>query len=240
MTNPKIDIDNQPNIQPKSQLDRDAGPGRGRSINSGPMIGRIVWSLFLDAGLAVAGYLVARHLGASLFVSLLVGTGVAFVRAAYVIIRRREVDAFAIFMIITFGIGLVLTVFTGSPRFLLAKDSISTGVSGLVFLVTLIFGKPMMYYFAQRFGATSQAEREEWARLYPTHAGFRSFFRGLTLVWAIAFLAEATLKLILVLVLPVTTMAPLIPFFTPVLLTGMVIWTVRRSVHAQHRLSAAR
>ena len=220
MTSPKIDND----------------PG----INSGRMIGRIVWSLFLDAGLAVAGYLIARQFGASLFVSLLVGTAVAFVRAAYVIIRRREVDAFAIFMIITFGIGLVLTVFTGSPRFLLAKDSISTGVSGVVFAVTLMFGKPMMYYFAQRFGATSAAEREEWALLYPTHSGFRSFFRRLTLVWAIAFLVEATLKLVLVLTLPVAVMAPLVPFFTPILISGMVIWTVRRSVQEQRRLSAAR
>ncbi|WP_188893390.1 VC0807 family protein [Microlunatus endophyticus] len=207
---------------------------------TGAMIGRIIWSLFLDAGLAVAGYLTAVHLGASLFVALLVGTGVAFVRAAYVIIRRRELDAFAIFMIITFGIGLLLTLFTGSPRFLLAKDSISTGVSGIVFGVTLVVGKPMMYYFAQRFGATSDAEREEWAQLYPTHAGFRSFFRGLTLAWAVAFLVEAALKLVLVLMLPVTTMAPVVPFFTPVLISAMVVWTVRRSVAARRRLSVAR
>jgi len=205
-------------------------------INSGRMIGKIILSLFLDAGLAVAGYLIARQLGASLFVSLLVGTAVAMVRAAYVIIRRREVDAFAIFMIITFGIGVVLTVFTGSPRFLLAKDSISTGVSGVVFAVTLVFGKPMMYYFAQRFSAPSAAEREQWARLYLTHSGFRSFFRGLTVVWTIAFLVEATVKLVLVLSLPVAVMAPLVPFFTPILLSGMVVWTVRRSVGARRRL----
>jgi hypothetical protein len=31
----------------------------------------------------------------------------------------------------------------------------------------------------------------------------------------------------------------LVPFFTPVLITGLVIWTVRTSVAAQKRLSVA-
>lgn len=239
MTDTKIVTQTENETDTKINNGIRTSESNGGDMNSGRMIGKIVWSLFLDAGLAVAGYLVARHLGASLFLSLLVGTAVAAVRAAYVIIRRREVDAFAIFMIITFGIGLLLTVFTGSPRFLLAKDSISTGVSGIVFLVTLLAGKPMMYYFAQRFGATSDAERQEWARLYPTHEGFRAFFRGLTLVWAIAFLAEASLKLVLVLALPVAIMAPVIPFFTPVLISAMVVWTVRRSVRARRRLGGA-
>jgi len=208
-------------------------------MNSKAMIGRIVWTLFLDAGLAVAAYLLARQLGASMFLALLIGTIVAGIRALYVIVRRREVDAFALFMIATFGIGLLLSLVTGSARFLLAKDSISTAVSGVIFLGTLLAGKPMMYYLSQRFGATSDAEREEWARLWPTQPGFRSFFRGMTVVWGIAFLVEAAVKLILVLVLPLGVAAPLVPFFTPVLITGLVIWTVRTSVAAQKRLSVA-
>ncbi|QGN33339.1 VC0807 family protein [Microlunatus sp. Gsoil 973] len=208
-------------------------------MNSRAMIGRIVWTLFLDAGLAVAAYLIARQLGAGMFLALLIGTIVAGLRALYVIIRRREVDAFALFMIATFGIGLVLSLVTGSPRFLLAKDSISTAVSGVIFLGTLVAGRPMMYYLAQRFGATGDAEREEWARRWPVNAGFRSFFRGMTVVWGIAFLAEAAVKLILVLALPLAVAAPLVPFFTPVLITALVVWTVRTSVAAQKRLSVA-
>ena len=209
-------------------------------MDSRPMIGKIVWTLFLDAGLAVAAYLIAMHFGASMFGSLLIATIVAGVRAGYVIIRRREVDAFAIFMIITFGVGLLLSLVTGSPRMLLSKDSVSTGVSGLIFLGTLLVGKPMMYYLAQRFGANSETEREEWALLWPTSEGFRSFFRGMTIVWGIAFLVEAALKLILVLLLPLSVSAPLVPFFTPVLITVLVIWTVRRSVAARQRMSTLR
>jgi len=203
------------------------------------MIASIAWNLFLDAGLAVGAYLLARALGADLFVALLVGTAVAAARAVYVIIRRREIDAFAIFMIITFGIGLVLTLITGSPRFLLAKDGISNAVSGLVFAVTLFFGKPMMFYLSQRFGATDDAERTRWRELWGTEAGFRAFFRMLTVVWTIAFLAEATVKIIMAMTLPVSVMAPILPFFTPVLITLLVVWTVRSSARGQQKLRAA-
>ena len=209
------------------------------TMNERKMILSIVWVLFLDAGLAVGAYLLARQLGASLFVALLVGTLVAGLRAAYVIIRRHEVDAFSLFMIATFGIGLVLSFVTGSPRFLLAKDSIATAVSGLIFLGTLLVGKAMMFYLAQRFGASGDEERLEWNELWSTNAGFRSLFRRQTMVWAIAFLAEAVAKFALVMILPVSTMAPLVPFFTPVLITALVVWTVRDSARGQRRLQAA-
>ncbi|HEY9290175.1 MAG TPA: VC0807 family protein [Microlunatus sp.] len=208
-------------------------------MNERKMILSIVRVLFLDAGLAVGAYLVARGLGAGLFAALLVGTIVAGLRAGYVIIRRHQVDAFSLFMIATFGIGLVLTLISGSPRFLLAKDSIATAVSGLIFLGTLLAGKPMMFYLAQRFGASGEEERLQWQRLWSTSPGFRALFRRQTAIWAIVLLVEAAAKLILVLLLPVATMAPVVPFFTPVLITGLVVWTVRDSARARQRLQAA-
>jgi hypothetical protein len=208
--------------------------------NQRSMIVSVVWTLFLDAGLAVGAYLVAHALGASLFHALLIGAAVAALRAAYVIIRRREVDAFALFMIVTFGIGLLLTIFSGSARFLLAKDSISTGISGLIFLGTLVAGRPMLFYLSQRFAAPTAADRVTWHRRWDEVPPFRAHFHRLTLVWAIALLAEALLKLILVLVLPVTVMAPIVPFFTPVLITILVIWTIRSSAAGMRRMQAER
>lgn len=205
-------------------------------MNQRKMILSIVWTMFLDAGLAVGAYLIATALGASLFSALLIGAIVAMLRAGYVIIHRRMIDAFAIFMIITFGIGVILTLVSGSPRFLLAKDAIGTGVSGLIFLVTLLAGRPMMFYISQRFAATDDAERRRWKELWETQAGFRAHFRRLTVVWVIGFLFEASLKLILIMLLPVQAMAPVLPFFTPVLITVLVIWTVRSSALAQDRL----
>lgn len=206
------------------------------SAPRGWMIIKIVGGLLLDTGLSLGTYLVARTLGYSIFFALLAGMIVAGIRAAYVIIRRRTVDGFVLFMIFTFAVGLALSFLGGTPRFLLAKDSIGTAVSGIAFGVTLFTRRPMMFYFSQRFAAPTAQGRQEWLRLWDASPPFRWLFRRLTLVWAIAFAVEAVVKLVLILALPVALMAPLSHFFTPVLITGLLVWTMRYSAAAERSL----
>lgn len=206
--------------------------GQGRS-----MMAQVLGGLFLDLGLSLGAYLVARALGYSIFVALLAGMIVAGLRAGYVVIRRRTVDGFILFMIFTFAVGLALSFIGGTPRFLLTKDSIGTAVSGIAFGVTLFVGRPMMLYLSQRFAAPTSQDRQEWLRLWQVSSGFRRLFRLLTLVWAIAFLFEAVVKFILIVSLPVAVMAPLSHLFTPALITGLLIWTVRYSAAAERRMT---
>lgn len=49
----------------------------------------------------------------------------------------------------------------------------------------------------------------------------------MTFVRAITLAIEATIKLALIMTLPVAVMAPLAPFFTPPMITGLLIWTLR-------------
>lgn len=202
----------------------------------GTMLVQILGGLFLDMGLSLGTYLVARGLGYSIFVALLAGMAVAGLRAAWVIIRRRTVDGFNLFMIFTFVVGLALSFIGGTPRFLLTKDSIGTMVSGIAFGVTFFIGRPIMFYFSQRFAAPTATGRQEWDRLWQVSPGFRRIFRRLTAVWAIAFLAEAVLKFGLIMTMPVAVMAPLSHVFTPALVTGLVVWTVRYTAAAKQRL----
>lgn len=209
----------------------------GESEDQRSMVIKVLTGLFLDAGLSVGTYLLVHGLGYPIFDALMAGMIVAGLRAAYVIGRRRTVDGFILFILFTFVIGVALSLIGGgAPRFLLAKDSVGTAISGIVFLITLGVGRPMMYYFAQRFSAPTAAHRLEWARQWSASAGFRRFFRRLTVVWAVAFLVEAAAKMILILTLPVSLMAPVTPLITPVLATGLVIWTIRSAMAAQHRL----
>ena len=65
----------------------------------------VIVDLFLDAGLAVFAYAVARLLGYSPFVALIAGTVVAGLRVVSVVVRRRKVDPFAVFMMAILGSG---------------------------------------------------------------------------------------------------------------------------------------
>src|SRR5882724_1794785 len=71
----------------------------------------MVSSLAWDVGPSVAAYYGARALGCSDYVSLLAGTVASALRLIWVAVRDRRVDAFAMFLMVLFGVGLPLTYY---------------------------------------------------------------------------------------------------------------------------------
>ena len=111
-----------------------------------------------DVGLPVLGYYALHLAGVNDFIALLVASLLAAARIGWVAVRERELNPFATVMLVVFGIGLVLAFVSGDPRFLLLKNSIVTGVLGLVFLGTTLFGTPLTLAASQSFQPARKAE----------------------------------------------------------------------------------
>jgi hypothetical protein len=194
--------------------------------SSAQLLGATVMTLFLDAGLSVVAYGVARLAGATPFLALVVGALVALGRAGWVLLRRREVDPFALFMVGIYVVGLVTSFFTGSDRFLLVKESFGTGAAGLAFLLTCLRGKPLAYHASARVAAPTPEERAEWEGLWATEPTFRHRFTVMSLVIGGVLLAEALVRIPFVYVLPIDVMAVVSPVLTPVVITLVCVWAV--------------
>jgi hypothetical protein len=143
-----------------------------------------------------------------------------------VVVRERKIDPFAVFMMGIFAIGLVLSLVTGSPRFLLVKESFGTGAAGLAFVLTCLRGKPLAYHASQRVAAPTVEERDAWARLWETEPIFRQRFRTMSLVIGGALLVEALVRIPMIYVLPIDAMAVLSPILTPVVITLTAVWAM--------------
>jgi len=129
---------------------------------------RMVSALAWDVGPSVAAYYGARALGCSDYVSLLAGTVASALRLIWVAVRDRRVDAFAMFLMVLFGVGLALTFVTGDARFVLIKDSLTSFLAGLFFVGSCALRRPLTYYAAQRFAGTQRAKADrdlvlDWA-----------------------------------------------------------------------------
>ncbi|MBE1611372.1 intracellular septation protein A [Actinopolymorpha pittospori] len=209
----------------------DNAPAGTDRMGLRPVILSLVW----DVGLSIGAYYLCRALGASTYVSLLVGTLVAGVRVAYVAIRARHFDAFAGFMVGVFGIGLILSFLSGDDRFLLLKDSFGTAAAGLAFLGSCVIGRPLIYYAAQRFAAPTPQGREQWEALWATSAPFRRTFVVLSAVWGIGLLVEAAVRVVLVYVLPVDVMAGLSSVLSIAAFALLMTWNMWYSRRAQAR-----
>lgn len=191
----------------------------------------ILLGMVWDVVPSIAAYYACRALGASPYVSLFVGTLVAGIRVAYVAVRARTFDAFAAFMVAIFGFGLVMSFLTGNERFLLAKESFGTGAAGLAFLGSCFVGRPLIFHAARRFSARTGAARAGWEDLWHSSPGFRRTFVVLSAGWGVGLLVEATLRVILVYLLPVDVMAGLssvLGIAGFVVLLTWTMWYVKR------------
>jgi hypothetical protein len=186
---------------------------------------RMVRSLIWDVGLAVAAYYGARALGCSDYVSLLAGTVASAGRITWVALRDRRLDAFAVFLLVLFGVGLGLTFLTGDVRFVLAKDSATTGIAGLIFLGSTAIGRPLSYYAAQRFAGPAGA-----AQLRAKVAAEPALLRHFTVMsagWGAGLLAEAVLRIPLVYLLPLDVAVGASNVLMALAYTVLITWTVR-------------
>jgi len=113
---------------------------------------------------------------------------------AYTIRRERHVDEFSVFVLIGIVVGVATTVFSGNARAVFLKDSITTGLIGLVFLVTLFFGRPLTFYLGRRFATDgSRVQRDWWDGLW-AYPQFRRTQRLIGAMWAIGMLGEAGIR----------------------------------------------
>lgn len=202
---------------------------------SGPSARTMLRGLGWDVGLPVLGYYALHLAGVNDFVALLVASLLAAARIVWVAVRERELNPFATVMLVVFGIGLVLALVSGDPRFLLLKNSIVTGVIGLVFLGTTLFGTPLTLAAAQSF---QPARKAEIRHAYDTDADVRRGHRVSSTVWGVGLVLEALIRVPLVFLLPIDVMVALGEVMTIAVIALLIAWNVWYIKRATARGSA--
>ncbi|WP_433557753.1 VC0807 family protein [Pseudonocardia xinjiangensis] len=161
----------------------------------------MVRGLAWDVGLPVAAYYALHLAGATDWVALLAASGIAAARTVWGAVRHRTLNQFAVLMLLVYGIGLLLAFVSGDPKALLLKSSLVTAAVGAVFLVTAILGgRPLTLAAAQSF---LPARAEALSERYRSEPHVRRGFRLTSAVWGVGLLAEAVLRIPLVVLLPV-------------------------------------
>jgi hypothetical protein len=155
--------------------------------------------LLLDVAVPVALYYLLTELGLSNTPALLVGGLVPFARSVRSFVREGSADYLAAMMAALFLLGLVLVAFTGSPKFLLAKESIGTALVGLWCLGSAWARRPMTFYTARPLLTKGRPVALRcWDRLVDSSGTFRSIQRRLAILWGLGLLVEAAVRLSIV------------------------------------------
>jgi hypothetical protein len=139
--------------------------------------------------------------------------------------RKRRVDAISVMVLGGIGLSLLGFALGGSPKLLLMRESLITGLIGVVFVGSAVIGRPLMYVLASASLKRQSAEDSAEFETYKDDPAFRRMMGVMTIVWGIGFIVETAVRSVLVFSLPVgrfLIIGPIVGYSTVGLL---MVWT---------------
>jgi hypothetical protein len=167
-----------------------------------------MFALALNLAAPIALYYGLRAVGVGIYPALLAGAVAPALGAIVTLIRRERLDFLGLYMMTMFLLGAGVALVTGSPRFLLAKDGWLTAVSGIWMVLSVRSQRPLTFVFARPLleGVTAKmagSAGASWDVLWERSAPFRRIWRVATVIWGIALLADALIRVVMAYALPV-------------------------------------
>lgn len=87
--------------------------------------------------------------------------------------RSRKVDTFSILSLAGIALSFAIFAFGGSPKVLLVRESLIVGATGVVFIVSALIGRPLMFELIR--GITASFPAGETGRLAQAREELESF-----------------------------------------------------------------
>ena len=158
--------------------------------------------------------------------SLIIATIIPCIGNLYEILKDKKIDVYAMFILFGFIIGIIAVLLGGGEKFLLLRESFITGIMGMVFLISLLLKKPLIYYFAQRFSNPDKNNKIDWEKRWNIPY-FRHGMKLMTLVWGLGFILEAAIKVILVYTLSISEFLLVSNFVLYGIIALLIFWQVK-------------
>lgn len=183
------------------------GPARGKR--------QALWAMAFDVAAPVALYYGLRAAGAGVWLALAAGAVAPALSFVISTVTRRRADPLGLSVMALLLLSAGVSLLSGSPRVLLARDGWLTGAWALWFFLSLRTRRPVTFAFSQpllegRRVFDPAARRwvppaaESWDALWDKVPRFRHIWRVITVIWGAALLADAVIRLIMAWTLPVS------------------------------------
>jgi hypothetical protein len=206
---------------------------------------RLIMGLLWDVGLPAVVFYVCRALGVDALLALAAGGLAALIRVGWVAAVRRHLDGLAALVGVSFVLLLVVSLLTGDPWILLARESILSGAAGLLLVGSCLIGRPVLYTLVRRLNAGKDELLAQWDERWRTQPAVRRHFVLLSAVFGGVLLTESSVRLLLIYLLPIDLMAgasTALHVGTIALLVGWALWyrgRRQRAVAASHIAQSA-
>lgn len=176
----------------------------GRSVSAPASLGRQLAQLAFDVVAPIVIYYVLHSAGASNLWALAAGAALPALGAVHAWLAHRRLNGIAVFVMATMLVSILVSVIAGSPRFLLAKDGLITGLWGVWMVSSVRAGRPAALVFARPLmeHMPIYASRS-WDVLWEIEPQFRRIWRVSSVMWGVGLLVDAAIRVVISYTLPV-------------------------------------
>lgn len=202
------------------------------------LITSLIWDIALNATIPVVCYFLAKKfVSPSELTALIFATAFPLLKSTYGLIRRREVDPVAVIILLGIVTSILALFVGGDPRILLIRESFFTGAFGVACLISLIFPRPIMFYFGRFFMAGKDPQKRETFNARWQIPAVRRGIQLMTLVWGVVYVGEFLVRIIMVYSLPTPVVLIVSPFIIGFATIFTIVWTFWYAKKIRERLS---
>ncbi len=140
-------------------------------------------------------------------------------------IRSRRIDAISVLVLTGIGLSLLGFSIGGSPKLLLMRESLVTGLIGVAFIGSAIIGKPLIHVLARASLKRQSSEDSADFETYRNQPGFLRVMNVMTVVWGAGFVLETTIRSALVFSLPIGKFLIIGPLVGYGVIGILILWT---------------
>jgi hypothetical protein len=199
----------------------ESRPDKGRL----PVRG-ILFDILLNAIIPFILYrLSKRYISPSEWTALAIAAVFPLSKSFFDLLRHRQFDPISVVVLLGIVTSAIALLLGGSPRILLVRESLFTGVFGLACFVSLLLPRPIMFYFGRHFVAgDDQGKRERFNASWGLPQ-VRFANRLITIVWGTVYVTELVVRVTLVYTLSTQLVLVLSPLLIGSATVFTIIWT---------------
>jgi hypothetical protein len=189
----------------------------------------------------------ARHAGAADATALAISAAPPALAIVIEWLWRRSLNVIGAIVLVGIVLGLAAAgVLHGDELLLKMRESVVTGIFGLLCLISLVLPvRPAMFHIGRALaGAGGPHARQEFDALWEVPRA-RRVFRIITVAWGLGFTAEAGLRAVLAFELSTGSFLAVTPVVSWVVIGSLTYWTIaytrasRRRGEAEAEAAAA-
>lgn len=168
-------------------------------------------------------YVILGNNGFSVITALTVSAMPPVVLTVFTALRKHKLDMIGMLSLATIVIAIGVSMLSGNPRFVLAKDGLIPLVLGSAMLGSLLLGKPLIFHVIRTvFAADNPAVRDRLDRAW-AHPGYRREVRNYTALSGAVLLIMVTIQVTCAFTLPIGFAIPMLSVLQIVVSTALVM-----------------